>query len=280
MKIPALLALMTVSACATQPESRRSPIREANGESIDFGCTSAREYVTTYNYLKENEKLKIGKTEARNLAYEVSQGCRGAAQRFITVTNLLLAVRLDGKNAVKIALEAAASGYDEGEAFVTVFRYSYLKKHLDMSLVAATETARMFSVEFAGDARIAESDFKKLTEYCMDPKRLNLVRPTCVRTAVDITKLVAVFNTSVAEPFIKGVDFLLDAEKGPGFNKQEAVKVASQLVKVSPYAVKNYIDTYRFAQAKSGHALTKKDAHQLATKIAGFTQYRYAKADE
>src|SRR5690349_12308650 len=68
-------------------------------------CTFAREYITTLEYLRAHKDYAIPEAEARKLAQKVSEGCTGAAQRFIKVLDALSHAGVSANDSIQTGIE-------------------------------------------------------------------------------------------------------------------------------------------------------------------------------
>src|SRR4051812_28021482 len=73
----------------------------------ELHCLTTREYVTTLEFLRDSKEFQLPEKDARALATRVSDGCTGAALRFIKVTRLLTKAGVGSKDAVTTAADFA-----------------------------------------------------------------------------------------------------------------------------------------------------------------------------
>ncbi|MCX6108814.1 MAG: hypothetical protein NTZ90_04320, partial [Proteobacteria bacterium] len=236
-----------------------------------LNCESSREFITAMTYLRGAQDMRLSEPVARQVAMGVAAGCTGAAGRFIGVTDLLKKAGLDSASAMDIGQQAANQSEEAAAAFQSVFKQAFLKSYLDLDLADALRLARQLSLDFAGDASTARDDFTAIVGFCLRPRQLNLPKPACAKLASRIAGYSSRTDEdgdSVAEPFIAAVDFLTDA-KDPNLTTGDAMKIAEELVAVSPYAVDNFQQAYAYAVAPSGLKLERSEAVRFAKQIAG-----------
>lgn len=231
-------------------------------------CLSSREFVTTVNYLRERKDLGLQKKSIVDIADKVSKGCSGASQRFINIVKVLSKVGIDSASAVKSALKFAEKEDQVTEAFINTFKKAYSPDFLDLDALNAMRISLELSANFQGDPKKAKEDFEKLAHFCKNKKSLDLPLPRCSQLALDITKKGEKFDSNIAEPFIKLVNFLLKDGKGPKQSIGDALKTAEELISYGPTSNKNFQEAYIFAIDKKGLAYTELDAIKFAKVMA------------
>ena len=249
-------------------------VTPARGETL-FNCTPTREYVTALEYLRSAKELALKEDDARKLAEQVSLHCTGSAERFVRVTRMLVKAGLGGTDAVKVGVEMAAAEDRTANTFVTVFKHSFLREYLDLSISASLRIARSLSLDFDGDVVAVSNDFEQLARFCAEEKHLALPRPQCAAWAADLAKKGEKVSGGVAKPFLQAFRFLTSKD-GPGLTSGNALEVAKELVAISPYSVKNYIQAYQYGTSASGLKLDSIQAMQFARKMAKQTRYERA----
>lgn len=240
-------------------------------EVTDYTCSSAREFITVMNYLRENAAFGLKDQSAQEVALAVTAGCSGAAKRFIQVTDILVKAGLPSKEALENAMAVAKGEEDQAEAFLVVFKRAFLRDGLDMKIEDALLLARSLSVELRGDRVKAREDFEKLVDYCVDVKELALPKPKCGTIAAKIAAKGQNSTEGVAKPFIQTIEFLTESSDGPQLPLYQAFAIAEELAIVSPDALENYVSSYKWLTSKSGLSLDRKDAVGTAKKIAAKT---------
>ena len=147
--------------------------------SLPGVCSSTREYVTTLEYLRKKNELKVSDPDARKIADRVSRGCTDAAERFIRVMDLLLRAQVSGKDALAQAETLALRPREVAEGFISAFRIAYSSERLDLRMQAALDLARALSLDFSGDASTAEKDFRDVIELCTSSAGFPLNKENC-----------------------------------------------------------------------------------------------------
>ena len=231
-------------------------------------CKSTREFVTAYEFLKENKEFSLQPQDIMTIADKVSNGCTGAANRLITVTNLLIKAQLDSKSALSYGQKFAAGTDVEMKTFKTVFIQSYFGDYLDLPLFDALKMANSLSLEFEGDKEKVQKDFERLVKYCVSEKELDLPRPQCARIAASVTRQGQNFKEGVSKSFIALVEFITTDRRGPKRSTVEALNLAEKMVAFGPEAEKNFVTAYRYASSKSGLNLDIVKSLEFAEKMA------------
>ena len=237
-------------------------------EITDYLCTPAREFITTMNYLRERPNFGLKDQKAQEVAMSVAGGCRGAAQRFIQTTEMLLQAGIVGREAVETGIVMSRGEDDQGEAFQRVFRTAFLPRGLDMKPEDALGLAKSLSIDLKGDRKKALQDFERLVDFCVDSSTLDLPRPKCGAIAGKVAVKGANSDEGVATPYIKTVEFLTRSSDGPQLVLFQAFTIAEELAINSPKALDNFLQGYKWLTSKSGLSLDRKDAVDMAKKIA------------
>jgi hypothetical protein len=229
-------------------------------------CTTAREYITTLEYLRDRKELALPEADARKTALEASKGCTGAAQRFIRVSLVLSQAGLGSLDAVKRGLEFAKRTDQETETFMTVFRRAFARDAMDLDLRSSIRMAEDLSRDFEGDTIAVRDDFERLLDFCSGSSRLGLPKPQCGSFAARLAKQGQKWSGGISVPYIQAFEFAV-SEKGPSLPTSKAIEIANQLVVAGPGSTENFIAAYKYAVAKRGLALADQAALGFALKI-------------
>ncbi len=247
-------------------------VEEPEPEVI-YNCSSAREFITAYQFLRSLPESKVTMKEAHKLALSVAGGCSGAAKRFIQVAKVLLKSNVDARSAFFMGVEFATSDDPTSTAFLGIFAKSFLTKYLDLDVTAALRLARSLSIDYKGKPEKSMKDFGEIVKYCLAAKGFDLPKPKCAEIAEKVTRFGQIFVEPVAEPFILLFKFLRSDEEGPRIPSYQALKIATRIVEISPYAPANFQQAYLFAASKRGFELGRGKAIGFANKIAQQTRF-------
>lgn len=229
-------------------------------------CRTSREYITALEYLRENsKKFGIEDSQARKLAEIVASGCTGAAQRFISTLDLLVRVEMGTNDAIDQALSLSSKTDKHAKAFREIFKRLFLKKYLDLDLITSLSVAKKLSVDFKGNVESVASDFYRLVEFCLEHKVLGLSLKQCGQLAGRVAALAERWNMEVSREFIEQYQFL---KSDLGLSISESLALAEEIVAISPHAVSNFIDGYKYASSRGGLDLPAKEALGFAKKLA------------
>ena len=105
-----LIVGLGLSACSHTPDTlpekpiQKQQVKLSQRSPLKISCTSAREYVTTLEYLRAHQELGVNESQARKIADQVSRGCSGSAKRFVSVLELLIKSHIAGRNALESAV--------------------------------------------------------------------------------------------------------------------------------------------------------------------------------
>jgi hypothetical protein len=234
-------------------------------------CLSAREYITTINYFRKNKDFGLSEKEIQLTADKVSMGCSGASQRFIKVVKVLTKMGIDTRSSIDNGFSFVNQNDDYTDVFIEIYKHTYDPKFLDLDALTSMRISLDLSTDYKGNVKKSLEDFKALVNFCLKNKSMELPTPTCARVAAKITRLGEDFKEPIAKPFIELIHFLQDKKKGPMLNRNDAMKIAQEVIKSGPTAVKNFKQGYLFDVSKNGLGRTIKQALPLATSLANRT---------
>lgn len=234
-------------------------------------CKSAREFITTFEFLRTKKDLNFNHDMSRTVADKVAQGCTGAAKRFISSFEFLMRAELGTRNAIEISIELSQKSDSYAETFKNIFTKAYLAEYLDMDLTTSLQLARSLSTDFKGKVEYANKDFNELVEFCMGPTKMNLPPPRCGIIAARISKIGENFNDRMAPGFKKVFDFLREQKEVQG-SVGEYLSLAEEVVSHSPYAADNFILAYKYGLQNNGLDLPAAKSLEFAKTIASHTK--------
>ena len=236
----------------------------------ETSCSFAREYITSFEYLRSQKQLLLSELEGKKLALQVTAGCNGAAERFIKVVSVMTKSGLSARDAVKLGTEFARRTTQETETFLAVFQKGFLAEYLDMDLRDSLRLAKSLSTDFKGDISAVRKDFEKMVDFCSgkNPEGIELSLPRCGDFAARIARLGEKLNGGVAEPFQKMFEFLTNSITGPGLTKSQSLGLAQKVLESGGTGVDNFILAYRYAISQSGLSMDIKNALEFAKKLS------------
>ncbi len=230
-------------------------------------CLTTREFITTLEFLRSYDPFSLKENEARDWALKASEGCTGAAKRFIRVAQIISKAGGERKISIDTALIFSKSTEAETEAFIQTLQTALAEDGLDMDLGNSLKIALSLSKEYAGDHEAVRKDFEKIAKFCSDTQKLGLTRHQCGVLAAAIARSGEVWKTGVAEAFIQNFDYLTST-KGPALIASDAVNLAEKMMGNGPQSPQNFQDAYQYATKKSGLGLDRKEAVAFALKMA------------
>jgi hypothetical protein len=236
------------------------------GEDAAKACASAREFVTSLEFLRTHEDLKLPEPEARKVAEKVALGCEGAAGRFIRIATLLVRAGLTGKESLQVALRFADREDREAEAFVSIFKRAFAEEYLDLDLGDAVKVALSLSRDFPGDRDAARKEFERLVEFCVKRQPVGLARPSCGGFAARAASKAIAWNGKGASAFEEGYDFLVSAS-GPNLSTPDALTLSESLLEVGPGAFDNFRQAYLYASSEKGLGAGREESLRFARRI-------------
>ena len=230
-------------------------------------CSTSKEYITTFNFLKKHKEFKLDQNTNKKISLKVSKGCTGASKRFIKITNLLIKAGLDSKNSVETGIKYSKLSRSQTNAFIKIFKMSFLAKYLDLDILNSLKMANRLSGDFEGDSKNTLNDFQKLTKFCVTKQSLDLPKAVCAKFAVEIAHLGKSYKDPMSGPYIKLFHFLSTNKKGPSLTTYKAMTLSKKIMTYGPLAQKNYTQAYRYAVSKKGLKLDTLSSMKFAMKL-------------
>lgn len=233
------------------------------------GCTTSKEFSATLRYLRSQKEFELPESEMRLIAKSVSEGCTGAALRFMRTSQLLSRSGVGSKNSVTSALELSHKTDRETETFLAVFRRAFLAENLDLDVRTSLKMARSLSIEFDGDVLAVRDDFEKILDFCVNGQHVELTKSKCGQLAARLAQKGQGFSGGVSRSFIEVFEFLTQDSKGPKIAVSAALTKSEQLATAGPAYAENFIHAYVFASSEDGLQLTDVQAMKHAQEMAG-----------
>lgn len=235
-------------------------------------CPAAKEYIATLNYIRGTKEFLATEEQAKDMAKAVVKGCEDSGKRFIQISQLLVRAGILPQNALPVAIDYAQATPEEAASFVTIFRNAFASDKLDLDLQASLNMARSLSKNAEGDASMMEKDFMALVKFCTSEDELDLPRPSCGSMAQRVILSGQPYLGSVAEQFINAYRFIVkNSSDAPHLTTGDALRLAEELIKISPASVSNFKQAYQFAISENGMKLSQNDAITFAKDLAAKT---------
>lgn len=241
-------------------------ISKAKNKTL-YDCSSAKEFITTYNFLTKQEHLELPETQVEKVALEVSKGCKQAAKRFIETFQVLVKSEAGSEASIKYAIKLAQHTDKYQDVFIDIFVSSFSKDQLDLDLSSSIQLASRLSIDFEGDLKTVKNDFKELTEFCLS-NHLKLSLAQCGQLSQRVILYSETYKKPVARSFIEAFKYLTENKK-INMDKKTALQQAENLLSISPKAFDNFKLTFEFQQKKR----SLEESFQLANQIAEHTTY-------
>jgi len=239
----------------------------AEQSKIMENCSTAREFITAREFLRERKDLGIPEDQAHRLTTQIAEGCSGAAQRFIRVLGVLMHSGLTPNDSIKTALKLSKENDQQTETFLAVFQSAFLPEYLDLDLRSSLQLASSLSVEFEGDLVPVRDDFSKLVDFCLREDVLNLPRPQCATFAARLTRLGANWRGGISKAFIELFNYTRSS-KGPSLITGQALALTEEIIAQGPGAPENFQQAYRYALSAKGLTMPQQQAIAFARQMA------------
>jgi len=239
-------------------------------------CNSAKEFITTYKYLKDEVEFLIKKSDLYNVAKKVSQGCDGSSDRFFKILKVLTKAKIDTKTAIEIGFEMSMRDEDYTQAFVEIFKKSFDSKYLDLDLLTSLNVSRSLALNYKGNIKHIKNDFNEFLLFCTK-FNLNLSNQLCLSMTEEILISSQYFKSSIYKPFESLFSFLSHNKTGPKMTIKDSLKLAIELIKFGPKSYDNFKEVYLFLQKNNERALTTLELIKKSKEIA---EYSYKKDEK
>lgn len=262
--------LLWVGSIALAYDSHDRP-EDRLASEVEQRCETTKEFITTFEYLRQHKELGLDDKIAQSTAHEVAKGCTGAAQRFVKTFELLLKAEAGPRSSLRVAVDLANETDNYADTFTEVFTKSFLAEYLDLDYNTSFDLAKSLSVEYKGNPKIAARDFNELVKFCSEEKNVGLSKPRCGVIAGRIVKKAERFQVRIADEFQKLFRFLTAEEKGPSAPIGLALQIAEDVVSHGPEAPDNFISAYEFSVNKKGLDLAARDSIQFAKSLSQWT---------
>jgi len=245
-------------------------LAEPSGQDPQW-CDSHREFVTTLEYMRNQDFYELGEQHSRQVAKQVSEGCTGAAKRYVRVYELLKKVEAGARTSIETAVEMAHATDSKVVTFMNVFRNAYSQNKLDLDVANSLKIAKGLSIDYKGDADKAKRDYDRLVAFCLNESKIGGSIPVCASIAFDVAKSAEHFRQPAAPAFIEMYEFLKNHKK-LNFQISKAIEVSKKVVAIHPMAAKNYVAAFEYATSKDGLNIPADQTLAFAYDIAANTR--------
>ena len=232
-----------------------------------IACSSTKEYITVVRYLRSERDFALKEDDIRHVAAKVSEGCQGAAKRFIATMRALAKSGVPTGTAINTALKFVTRSSEDYKTFIKIFRQSFLADRLDLDLSSSLALALELSIQHKGSVQKVRKDFQRIIDFCMDKDELDLPRKRCAHLASRVSKNAIRFKKGAYQTLRRAFDYLRE-EDGPNLSTYTALEYAEKIATFSPDAIKNFKRAYQFASAEKGLQLPQKGALDFAMEMA------------
>ncbi len=242
-------------------------------EKLPPTCDTAQEFKATYEELISHQLLDFPDRDVVRIAYEVTKGCDGAAERFHVILNLLLNTGVDKRKAVEFALHYARRTDQQTSAFVLIFKGTFLEKYYDMDFKTALATSFKLSLEARGNPEALAKDFRGILDFCVSHKGTDLPFKICAPYALELAMASYLYgDAGLMSSFQKLIDFFMQ-QKEQDYSIGVQLKFAGRILRHGPKAVENFQTQYAYGISES-MKLTQKTSIELAVRVAENSQGR------
>jgi len=245
-------------------------VDDAAKDKVDASkpCFAAKEYITVISYLRDDKSFEIQEEQARKIAERVSDGCEGAAERFIRTVSVLRKAEVSARDALEMGVQVSHKHEVAGKAFVEIFSVCFSEDHLDLDLKWCSKLAKDLTVDFQGDIPVALSDFKNTVDYCISKSDMNLPRQECAKIAQKVAVASQIAEQSMYKDFKRVVEFIKGQSELGKAPVPQIAQMALDVLNQGRSGADNFVSGYKFALADSGLKLTPDQALSFARQMA------------
>lgn len=242
---------------------------EKNLPPVD--CSSTKEFITTYNFLKDKKELELKEDKIFEISKSVSKTCTDGAKRFIQSLDFLIDAEIPSKNALLTAKDLAGKSNTVVDNFYNIFKTVYVEKYFDLPAEKALKISTELTFNLDQDPNILIEDFKNLAEFCTEEQGVDLSYATCSDFIHKVLMNSEKFKGSIAQNVILTFEFITTDEKGPKLKVPQALKEIEEISKFGNQSFSNFKDAYEFAISEKGLNLKEDKAISFAKEMAAFT---------
>lgn len=231
-------------------------------------CESAKEFITTYEYLRDDSDVAGSSDNAVKVATQVAAGCTGSAKRFIQTLQFLKKVELPLQEILFTSVDFAKKEDIHVQAFKEIFKRTYAEDGFDLTIDKSLKISKEVAVEFSGNVGNALKDFNRISEFCSQADKVFLPRPDCAELAKRIALSGKESGPSASEIFLQAYQYLKNSVE---MTAPDSLQLAEQLVAKDPQAFENFKLSYEYALSEKGLKSSKEQAIRFGQKMAALT---------
>ena len=233
---------------------------------VPRSCQAAKEFQQGFEDCLTQKLISLPDLICMKIATHISKGCDGSANRYKKIFQLLLPAGVDKKKTIEIALHFASKNDNQTDAFVKLFKGTFLAKYWDLDFRSSLATSLQVALHSRGNADRVATDFQEVMNTCLKQNNLQLTVKTCAPYALDLAKASYLWPQGLAEDFKKTLQFL-EEQKELTTDLPTRLKMISQVLSQGPKALENFKSQYNYAISAS-MKLPAKTALELAFKVA------------
>ncbi len=234
-------------------------------------CTSTKEFITTYNYLKDKKEFELKDDKVIELSKAVSKTCTDGAKRFIQSIDFLVDAEIPTKSALNTAKDLAGKSNTVVDNFYNIFKTVFVEKYFDLPADKALKISSDLTFNLDQDPKTLIEDFKKLAEFCTEEQGADLSYTVCADFIHKVLMNSEKFKDSIALNVVSTFEFLTTDQKGPKLKVPQALKEIEEISKYGNHSFDNFKDAYEFAMSEKGLNLKEEKAISFAKEMASYT---------
>jgi len=251
-----------------QPSAKGEKIKaKTNPEPSYITCNSSKEFQAAYENLKKQELLGFSERSIVHIAYEVSKGCGGANERFQKILEILLKSGVDKRKSVEIALHFAQKTSEQTEAFLLVFKGTFLESYMDLDFKSALATSLNLALNVKGNPHYAAQDFREVLDFCLSHKGSGLPYKTCAPYALELTKYSHLYENGGMKKSFQDLSKFFAEQKEIDYSLARSLKLAARVLKKGPKSVESFYEQFQYSVSDKMR-LPANAALELSVKVA------------
>ncbi|EQC46682.1 hypothetical protein [Bacteriovorax sp. Seq25_V] len=222
-----------------------------------LSCHSSKEFITAYNFLKSKTELKLEDKKIHSIALKVSAGCTNSAKRFLKVFETLTRAEVDSRSSLEYAKKYSNMSDNSTEAFLTIFKETFLKDFLDLDIKTSLSLADKITTDDDKNIKTTKEDFQQIVKFCKKSSGLELNGKKCSELALEVLNSSVKYKTSIYKVFEDSFKFLTN-QTTVNLPSYQAIDIAKKISSYGPKAFENFKETYQFLNKKELYSKDRK----------------------
>lgn len=259
-------ALQSSSGAAAGDVAAKETTKNVN-DKVEV-CHSHENFKAAFEYLIADKDLQLSQVKSLELALKISEGCDGAAARFIKIYQTLKKSGVAISKALEVGLSFSSLDDERAKNFMAVFQKLFLENYYDFDFPTAYHVSFELSRDLKGDIQQVREDFIRIVGFCMNNKKMGLPIRLCSNISLEIARLSPLFAPAgVANDFEQCYEFLR-TNQNTGLSQAQALTLLPKILKHGPQACTNFKESFAYATKGEKLHLPARQALNLGLRLA------------